>query len=331
MIENETQRLARCPNCGTPIPTGSAFCMTCGHALGQAPAPAWVVQPGAPVASAPLAAPPPGYTPPPVYGPPPGYMPPPGYAPPPGYMPPQSYVPGYPQAQPVLLTFTYGETLMADGEKILYRGRQHWAALVPELFWDGVATVLGILVVALIEVAGMHMTSLLVAALAPIAVVGLGIVSMVVAHKSWQTREYLVTNDRVLGVRGLLGKKTLDVSLDKITNVELVQSRMARLFKLGYGDIDIRTAHEGSVAVYSGLTDVVEFKKALLNARNELWVEAPGSTVADVAAAPIDSTAMAKTPDEIMSALARLADLRDRGAVTAAEFEAKKTEMLSRL
>ena len=326
MVENATQRLARCPNCGSPVPGGSAFCMTCGHALGQTPAPAWVGQPGVPVASASPAAPPASYTLPPGYGTPSGYGPPPGYAPPQGYMPP-----GYPQAQPVLPTVTYGETLMADGENILYRGRQHWAALVPELFWDGVATVLGILVVALIEVAGMHMTSLLIAALAPIAVVGLGIVSMVVAHKSWQTREYLVTNDRVLGVRGLLGKKTLDVSLDKITNVELVQSRMARLFKLGYGDIDIRTAHEGSVAVYSGLTDVVEFKKALLNARNELWVEAPGSTVADVAAAPIDSTAMAKTPDEIMSALARLADLRDRGAVTAAEFEAKKTEMLSRL
>ena len=220
---------------------------------------------------------------------------------------------------------------MADGEKILYRGRQHWAALVPELFWDGVATVLGILVVALIEVAGMHMTSLLIAALAPIAVVGLGIVSMVVAHKSWQTREYLVTNRRILGIKGLLGKKTLDVSLDKITNVELSQSRFARLFRLDYGDIDIRTAHEGSVAVYSTLIDVVEFKKAALDARNGLWLGRQGSAAAAMPAAPIDSSAMAKTPDEIMSALARLADLRDRGAVTAAEFEAKKTEMLSRL
>ena len=120
--------------------------------------------PGVPVASASPAAPPASYTLPPGYATPSGYGPPPGYASPQGYMPP-----GYPQAQPVLPTVTYGETLMADGEKILYRGRQHWAALVPELFWDGVATVLGILVVALIEVAGMHMTSLLVAALAPIA------------------------------------------------------------------------------------------------------------------------------------------------------------------
>jgi hypothetical protein len=83
--------------------------------------------------------------------------------------------------------------------------------------------------------------------------------------------------------------------------------------------------------VYSGLIDVVEFKKALLNARNELWLEAPEAAVAAIPAAPIDSSAMAKTPDEIMSALTKLADLRDKGGVTQAEFEAKKAEMLARL
>jgi membrane protein YdbS with pleckstrin-like domain len=289
--------------------------MTCGHALGQAPAPAWVGQPGAPVAPQPNYGQPPAYSPQPNYGQPQAYAPQP-YA--------QPYVP--PQPLP-----TYGETLMAAGEHILYRGRQHWAALVPELFWDGVALVLGVLVVTLIEVVGMHVTDLLVALLLPAAVVALGILSMAVAYQSWKIREYLVTNDRVLGVRGLLGKKTLDVSLDKITNVELSQSRIARLFKLGYGNIDIRTAHEGSVAVYSGLIEVVEFKKALLDARNALWVEAPAPSAAAIPAAPIDSSAMAKTPDEIMSALARLAELRDRGAVTQAEFEAKKSEMLARL
>jgi membrane protein YdbS with pleckstrin-like domain len=284
------------------------------------------VAPTAP--AAPLAVPP---TPPPYapqgYGPPPAYPPqgygPPTYPPPQGYGPPPSYKP-----QPLP---TYGETLMASGEHILYRGRQHWAALVPELFWDGVALVLGVLVVTLIEVVAMHVTDLLLAVLAPAAVVTLGILSMVVAYRSWKTREYLVTNNRVLGVRGLLGKKTLDVALEKITNVELAQSRLAQLFKLGYGDIDIRTAHESSVAVYSGLIDVVEFKKALLNARNQLWLEAPETAVAAIPAAPIDSSAMAKTPDEIMAALTTLADLRDRGAITQVEFEAKKAEMLARL
>ena len=326
MIDDTTQRLAKCPNCGSPIPGAAAFCMTCGHALGQKPAPAWVGQPNAPIA------PPPGYGQPPAYSVPPGapVALPPGYSQPPAYLPQGYGPPPYLQPPPMPLP-TYGDTLMASGEHVLYRGRQHWAALVPELFWDGVALVLGVLLVTLIEVVAMHVTNVLVAVLLPAAVVALGILSMVVSYQSWKNREYLVTNDRVLGVRGLIGKKTLDVSLDKITNVELSQSRIARLFKLGYGNIDIRTAHEGSVAVYSGLIEVVAFKKAVLDARNALWVEAPEAASAAIPAAPVDSSAMAKTPDEIMSALTRLADLRDRGAITQPEFEAKKSEMLARL
>ena len=326
MIDDTTQRLAKCPNCGSPIPGAAAFCMTCGHALGQKPAPAWVGQPNAPIA------PPPNYGQPPAHSVPPGkpFAPPPGYSQPPAYLPQGYGPPPYLQPPPMPLP-TYGDTLMASGEHVLYRGRQHWAALVPELFWDGVALVLGVLLVTLIEVVAMHVTNVLVAVLLPAAVVALGILSMVVSYQSWKNREYLVTNDRVLGVRGLIGKKTLDVSLDKITNVELSQSRIARLFKLGYGNIDIRTAHEGSVAVYSGLIEVVAFKKAVLDARNALWVEAPEAASAAIPAAPVDSSAMAKTPDEIMSALTRLADLRDRGAITQPEFEAKKSEMLARL
>ena len=36
-------------------------------------------------------------------------------------------------------------------------------------------------------------------------------------------------------------------------------------------------------------------------------------------------------PDEVTRTLANLADLRDRGAITAAEYEAKKADLLSRL
>ena len=37
------------------------------------------------------------------------------------------------------------------------------------------------------------------------------------------------------------------------------------------------------------------------------------------------------SPDEVTRTLNNLADLRDRGAITAEEYEAKKAELLSRL
>jgi hypothetical protein len=54
---------------------------------------------------------------------------------------------------------------------------------------------------------------------------------------------------------------------------------------------------------------------------------APPATVDPPAAA----TSEIDTPDEVMQALSRLADLRDHGAVTPEEYEAKKQELLARL
>jgi hypothetical protein len=65
---------------------------------------------------------------------------------------------------------------------------------------------------------------------------------------------------------------------------------------------------------------------------------APAPTATDMGAPPMASTAVeapsAAAGDaslEVTQTLARLADLRDKGAITPAEYEAKKAELLSRL
>jgi len=54
----------------------------------------------------------------------------------------------------------------------------------------------------------------------------------------------------------------------------------------------------------------------------------PATTAGPAAAAP---SRAAMTADEVTDALSRLADLRDRGAITPEEYEAKKSELLARL
>ena len=49
------------------------------------------------------------------------------------------------------------------------------------------------------------------------------------------------------------------------------------------------------------------------------------------AAASAPPAAARVDPDEVTRTLASLADLRDRGAITAEEYEAKKADLLSRL
>jgi hypothetical protein len=62
---------------------------------------------------------------------------------------------------------------------------------------------------------------------------------------------------------------------------------------------------------------------------------APVATMETPAAPPVAASAAATdaidTPDEVMQALSRLADLRDNGTITPEEYESKKQELLGRL
>ncbi len=59
------------------------------------------------------------------------------------------------------------------------------------------------------------------------------------------SREYVLTNRRVLEVEGVLNRRATDSSLEKINDAVLEQSLFGRLF--GYGDLRILTAAEAGI------------------------------------------------------------------------------------
>ncbi len=77
----------------------------------------------------------------------------------------------------------------------------------------------------------------------------------------------------------------------------------------------------------------------MLNQKHELEGEMnrplPGpplrSAPAAAPATPPQPQRREMTPDEVTRALSGLADLRDRGAISPEEFEAKKSDLLARL
>ena len=85
-------------------------------------------------------------------------------------------------------------------------------------------------------------------------------------------------------------------------------------------------------------------KKALLDAKHEYEMEIGGGRVLQEAVAaaheppapqpaptPPSASRTSLTADEVDASLSRLADMRDRGLVTQAEFDEKKRELLDRL
>jgi hypothetical protein len=161
-------------------------------------------------------------------------------------------------------------------------------------------------------------------------------------------------------VEGVLKKRSADSSLEKINDAVLEQSVLGRM--LGYGNLEILTAAEESVDRYRMLAQVQLFKRTMLDEKHKLEQEAfqipapplrasvpmpppapepaPSPAPAPDPATPVDAApapaevAPAKagmTSDEITTTLGNIADLRDRGAITPEEYEAKKQELLGRL
>jgi hypothetical protein len=117
----------------------------------------------------------------------------------------------------------------------------------------------------------------------------------------------------------------------------------------GFGDLDILTASESGISRLRMLRQPDDFKRAMLDAKHDLELElsgarplpSPALRAAAPAPAPVPAATPANAPappatspmsaDDVTRTLASLADLRDRGAISADEYEAKKAELLRRL
>jgi uncharacterized membrane protein YdbT with pleckstrin-like domain len=221
---------------------------------------------------------------------------------------------------------SYAESMLAKDEHIVYMGRQHWLAPLADSLRPIVLVLIGLLLLVL-QVVGMWPAKDLgmiwtVLWAIPLLV---GLVWFGIIFFTWRAQEYAITTRRVLKVEGLLDKKSGDSSLDKINDAILKQGIWARIFH--YGDLDILTANEQAIDRYVMLANAVEFKKAMLNAKNTLddSFRSPAPVAAQTAKGRASSSA------DVTAALAQLAELRDKGAITPAEYEMKKAELLGRI
>ena len=233
----------------------------------------------------------------------------------------------------------YADKLLADGERIALRSRQHLLATFIEGRVPWVLLVLALVLIALDlsleagtvrDLFGLLGLGLLLVALAWLASI----------YLQWLNQDYLVTNRRVVKVEGILNKRSADSSLEKINDAVLQQSLFGRM--LGYGDLDILTAAEESVDRYRMLSQAQTFKRTMLDEKHKLEQEAFQIPAPPLRAAPPPPPEPAPvvpaapaprqmSSEEITSALGDLADLRDRGAISAEEYEAKKQDLLGRL
>jgi uncharacterized membrane protein YdbT with pleckstrin-like domain len=205
----------------------------------------------------------------------------------------------------------YLENLLGEGERILLAARQHWFILASSILFE---------IIILLFVFG---GTIIAATFAPdqvllISIVGfvlllIPLASMIHDILVWSTHQYIVTNWRVVQVSGIINKNVIDSSLEKVNDVKMTQSFFGRIFD--YGDVEILTASELGVNAFKRIADPVHFKTAMLNAKGSLERRDNQS----------------KAPPDITGIISQLDELRKQGLLTDEEFQAKKTELLSKL
>jgi len=202
----------------------------------------------------------------------------------------------------------YLEGMLGESERVLLETHQHWFVLFGKIFLE------------LLLIAFLIGASLVGYAFYPIAIYGLilllvpliGILNDILV---WRNKAYIVTNRRVIQIAGVFNKDVIDSSLEKVNDVKMSQSFLGRMF--GFGDIEILTASELGVNLFHQIAEPVEFKTAMLNAKEKLGFEEMG--------------AAAHALEDIPTMIEKLDGLRKVGILSEEEFQQKKAELLAKM
>ena len=230
----------------------------------------------------------------------------------------------------------YADRLLSQGEDVVLRTRQHWLALLVRAAQPILLFIAGLVLLFLSQYVSGTVHD--VVGYVVIGAIVISLLWLARIYISWYSEDYLVTNRRVIKVEGVINKRSADSSLEKINDAVLEQDLLGRL--LNYGDLDILTAADVAVDRYRMLNRAPEFKRQMLNQKHDLEGEfslplpSPPLRSAPAAPPPAAPAAPARremTADEVTRALVGLADLRDRGAISPEDYEAKKSDLLSRL
>lgn len=229
------------------------------------------------------------------------------------------------------------DELLGRDEQLLYIARQHPFTLIgnilAELFLVAVLIAAGVISQRAFTNSGSQLFGLPIAGLVLLVCIVISLIVLASAlydYLRWTNRQYVITDQRVLQVEGVLSKHSTDSSLEKINDLELRQSLLGRIFN--YGDLEVLTGSEIGINNMQKISHPLEFKRVLLEAKHNLsrgfgYLDPQAVAAYAQPGRPEDRL----NSEDLQKRLLTLADLRDRGLISSEEFEDKKRELLSRM
>ncbi|MBW8826267.1 MAG: PH domain-containing protein [Acidobacteria bacterium] len=193
--------------------------------------------------------------------------------------------------------------LLNEGEEVVVDLRPHW------WFFAGPASLLVLALLALIAVRAVGDWAVLAAA----GVVLAALLWFAGRYTRWATTNFVVTTDRIVYRSGVVAKHGIEIPLDRVNTIFSHQSIFERL--VGAGDLVIESGGEHGDEAFSNIPRPARVQ-------NQVYAQIEADQQRRFGGVP--------GPDPIAQ-LDRLDDLRRRGVITEAEFQAKKAKLLDQL
>lgn len=202
----------------------------------------------------------------------------------------------------------FSEQFLNEGEEVVLDLKPHWWVFAtPGLILAGAL----ILFVMLRSVTVLDWLTL-------VGLVGaVGFLGLV--YLKWASTQFVVTNRRLVYRSGVLVKNGIEIPLNRVNNVLFRQSLLERA--LGAGDLTIESAGESGQQKFSNVRKPYAVQNEINHQiEQNMGRRSGGPGVSSPSPA-------ASIPEQI----GKLAELRDKGVITQAEFEEKKAELMKRL
>ena len=201
------------------------------------------------------------------------------------------------------LGMSYPARLLSPDEEIITQFRPHWHALLIPIV-TGIVGLGAIVVVALL-------TETMVMWLLILGIVAVWILASARTLANWWTTQYVLTTERVVHRAGVLARRGTEIPLEVINNVAFSQGVFERVIRSG--DLLIESAGESGQSRFVNIPDPEGLQSQIYQVREKRMLVLNTGT-------PI--------PPSRAGELERLADLRDRGALSSEEFDEQKRRLL---
>jgi uncharacterized membrane protein YdbT with pleckstrin-like domain len=205
----------------------------------------------------------------------------------------------------------YPKNLLNADEAVALDLHPHWW-----YFAEAVASLVGAIVfgIVMLAVAPEGGAGDFLKIVALVLIIGTALWS-VIRYLKWSTTSFVITSDRIIFRNGIIAKSGIEIPLERVNNVNFKQSIFERM--IGAGDLLIESGGETGQSRFTDIRKPENVKNLIhtqmeVNQQRSFTFQPPaGMGAVDVA-----------------GQLEKLEGLRDRGSITAEEFEAQKRKLL---